>query len=268
MTAALELKGITKYFLKGTPNQVKALDAVDLSIAPGDFVCIIGSNGAGKSTLIKTVSGLSIPDRGTVLFEGADITWQPPHRRAQVIGRIAQDPQDSTCAVMTIAENLAMAEKRGRPRGLHTAVTTAGRERYRQLLAPVGLGLESRLDARVGTLSGGQRQALALIMATLSGAHLLLLDEHLAALDPKTADKVMQLTATIVAARQLTTFMITHNMQDAIRWGNRLLLMHGGRVVFDVSGPEKSLLTVSGLIAKFHDLSDGQMAEDRVLLAR
>jgi len=267
MTAALEFKDVTKYFLKGTPNQVMALDTINLSIAPGDFVCIIGSNGAGKSTLIKTVSGLSVPDRGAVFFEGANITRQPPHRRARVIGRIAQDPQDSTCAVMTIAENLAMAERRGQPRGLRTAVTAAGRERYRQLLTPVGLGLESRLDTRVGTLSGGQRQALALIMATLSGAHLLLLDEHLAALDPKTADKVIQLTASIVAERRLTTFMITHNMQDAIRWGNRLLLMHRGRIVFDVSGREKSDLTVPALIAKFHDLSDGQMAEDRVLLA-
>ena len=268
MTAALELRDVTKYFLAGTPNQVKALDAINLSIAPGDFVCIIGSNGAGKSTLIKTVSGLSIADRGTVLFQGADITRQPPHRRARVIGRIAQDLQDSTCAAMTIAENLAMAEKRGQPRGLRTAVTAAGRERYRQLLAPVGLGLEARLDARVGTLSGGQRQALALIMATLSGAHLLLLDEHLAALDPKTADKVMHLTASIVAARKLTTFMLPHNMQAAIRWGNRLLLMHGGRIVFAVSGPEKRALTVPALIAKFQDLSDGRMAEDRVLLAR
>jgi putative ABC transport system ATP-binding protein len=268
MTSVLQFNNVTKYFFRGTPNEVKALNVVNLSVAPGEFVTIIGSNGAGKSTLIKTVSGLSIPDQGSVLFEGRDITRKPAHVRAQVIGRIAQDPQDSTCAVMTIAENLAMAGKRGQTRGLRIAINQAGRKRYKELLSPVGLGLESRLDTRVGTLSGGQRQALALIMATLSGARLLLLDEHLAALDPKTAESVMQLTASIVAERHLATFMITHNMQDAIRWGHRLLLMHGGRIVLDVAGAEKAALTVPALIGKFHELSGGQLAEDRVLLAQ
>ena len=167
MTAILALRGATKYFLRGTPNQVKGLDAVDLDVAAGDFIAIIGSNGAGKSTLIKAVSGLAMPDEGTVVFEGRDITRAPVHRRATVIGRIAQDPHESTCAAMTIEENLAMAEKRGQRRGLGIAVTTQGRARYRAALAPIGLGLEARLAVRVGTLSGGQRQALALLMATL-----------------------------------------------------------------------------------------------------
>ena len=267
MTPVLQLKQVTKYFVRGTPNEITALDGINLEVQPAEFVTIIGSNGAGKSTLIKTISGLSVPDRGSVLFEGNDITRQLPHLCARVIGRIAQDPQESTCAVMTIAENLAMAEKRGQSRGLHIAITDARRARYKELLTPVGLGLELRLATRVGMLSGGQRQALALIMATLSGARLLMLDEHLAALDPKTAEIVMRLTASIVEERGLATFMITHNMQDAISWGSRLLLMHAGRIVFDVSGDEKRKLTVPSLVAKFHELSQGQMVEDRVLLA-
>jgi len=268
MNPVLTFRGVTKYFLRGTPNQVKALDAVDLDVAEGDFVTVIGSNGAGKSTLIRAVSGLAMPDEGTVAFEGRDITRQPVYRRAHAIGRIAQDPHESTCAAMTIEENLAMAEKRGKRRGLGIAVTGPSRARYRAALAPIGLGLEARLAVRVGTLSGGQRQALALLMATLSGSRLLLLDEHLAALDPKTAGIVMALTARLVAERRLTTLMITHNMQDAIRWGNRLLMMHAGRIVIDVSGEAKSALTVPSLVAKFHAASPGDLTEDRVLLAR
>ena len=264
---ALSLRAVTKFFLRGTPNEVKALDAVDLDVAAGDFITIIGSNGAGKSTLIKTVAGLAIPEEGRIAFEGRDITRVPVHRRTAAIGRIAQDPGESTCAVMTIEENLAMAEKRGRRRGLAIAINDAARGRYRAALAPIGLGLEARLATRIGTLSGGQRQALALLMATLSGSRLLLLDEHLANLDPKTAEVVMALTGRLVAAQRLTTLMITHNMQDAIRWGNRLLMMHLGRIIFDAGGAAKAALTVPALVAKFHEASHGDLTDDRVLLS-
>ena len=258
---SLELRGVTKVFFPGTANEVQALDGLDLAVADGDFITIIGSNGAGKSTLVKAIAGLAPPDEGSVLFEGRDITHAPVHERAGAIGRIAQDPADSTCAVMTIEENLAMAAKRGQTRGLRIAVNNQQRERFRTALAPIGLGLETRLSARVGTLSGGQRQALALLMATISGSRLLLLDEHAASLDPKTAETVMALTARLVAERRLTTLMVTHNMQDAIRWGNRLVMMHAGRVLFDVRGAVKAALTVPGLVAKFHEV-----AEDRALL--
>jgi len=258
----LELRGVSKTFMVGTVNSVSALDGVELAVAEGDFVSIIGSNGAGKSTLVKSIAGLVVPDAGSIFFDGRDITRLPVHRRAAAMGRIAQDPAESTCAVLTLEENLAMAARRGQPRGLGLAVTGAGRERYRAALAPIGLGLESRLGARVGTLSGGQRQALALLMATLSGSRLLLLDEHAASLDPKTAEAVMALTARLVEERRLTTLMVTHNMQDAIRWGNRLVMMHAGRVIFDARGAEKAALTVAGLVAKFHEV-----AEDRALLA-
>ena len=268
MTPALSFGKVTKYFLRGTPNQVKALDGIDLAVEPGQFVTIIGSNGAGKSTLIKTVSGHAIPDEGRIELEGRDITRLPVHRRASIIGRIAQDPQESTCAMMTIAENLAMAGRRGQTRGLRIAVTGTGKARYRELLAPIGLGLEARLDARVGTLSGGQRQALALLMATLSGSRLLLLDEHLAALDPKTAETVMELSARLIAEQKLTAFMITHNMAEAIRWGDRLLMMHRGRIVFDATGEAKRGLTVPMLIAKFREVSELGLVEDRALLAQ
>ncbi|HEY7608582.1 MAG TPA: ATP-binding cassette domain-containing protein [Alphaproteobacteria bacterium] len=265
--SALSLRAVTKYFFRGTPNEVRALDRVDLEVVAGDFVAIIGSNGAGKSTLIKSVAGLAMPDEGRIEFEGRDITREPVHRRAAAIGRIAQDPGESTCAILTIEENLALAEKRGRPRGLGRGVSEAGRARYRAALAPIGLGLESRLGTRIGTLSGGQRQTLALLMATISGSRLLLLDEHLAALDPKTAEIVMALTARLVAEQKLTTLMITHNMQDAIRWGNRLLMMHAGRIIFDVSGAAKAALTVPALVAKFHEASQGDLTDDRVLLS-
>jgi len=263
----LALRGVAKSFMRGTPNEVAALRGIDLDIGAGDFITVIGSNGAGKSSLIKAMAGLVTPDAGSIVFDGRDITRDPVHRRAGAIGRIAQDPNESTCAVMTIEENLAMAERRGTLRGLRRAVTPATRERFRAALAPVGLGLEHRLGARVGTLSGGQRQTLALLMATLSGSRLLLLDEHLAALDPKTATVVMDLTNRLVSERQLTTLMITHNLQDAIRCGNRLLMMHAGRIVFDVRGPEKAALTTAELIDKFHQASQGEF-DDRALLAQ
>lgn len=265
--SGLSLRGVTKSFFRGTPNEVRALDRVDLEVADGDFIAIIGSNGAGKSTLVKAVAGLAVPDEGRIVFEDRDITREPVYRRAAAIGRIAQDPGESTCAILTIEENLALAEKRGRRRGLGRGVTEAGRARYRAALAPIGLGLENRLGVRIGTLSGGQRQTLALLMATISGSRLLLLDEHLAALDPKTAEIVMALTARLVSAQKLTTLMITHNMQDAIRWGNRLLMMHAGRIIFDAAGEAKAALTVPALVAKFHEASKGDLTDDRVLLS-
>jgi len=216
--------------------------------------------------LLKAVAGMVAPDAGTIRLEGRDISRWPVHRRAAVIGRIAQDPSESTCAPMTIEENLAMAERRGMRRGLRRAVTVAARERFATVLAPIGLGLETRLSVRVATLSGGQRQALALLMATLAGARLLLLDEHLAALDPRTAEIVMDLTARLVAARALTTLMVTHKMQDAIRFGNRLVMMHAGAIILDVRDAAKAALTVEALVARFH-AAGGALTEDRVLLA-
>jgi len=263
----LALRDVTKAFMRGTPNAVTALDRVSLSLAEGDFVTVIGSNGAGKSTMLRAVVGLVEPDSGTVVLDGRDITREAVHRRAAAIGRIAQDPHESTCAVMSIEENLAMAAKRGRPRGLRRAVTPALRADLRARLAAIGLGLETRLGARVGTLSGGQRQALALLMATLARPRLLLLDEHLASLDPKTGEAVMQLTGRLVAEGRLTTLMVTHNMHEAIRWGNRLVMMHEGRVILDLAAAEKASLTVPILVEKFHAASRQELADDRVLLA-
>jgi putative ABC transport system ATP-binding protein len=263
----LALDGVTKSFLAGTPNAVRALDRISLDIAVGDFVTVIGSNGAGKSTLLKCIAGLIMPDSGRIALDGRDITRAKVHRRAADIGRIAQDPHESTCAAMTIEENMAMAAKRGQRRGLSRAIRPSTRAVFRDMLAPIGLGLEGRLAARVGTLSGGQRQALALLMATLAGPRLLLLDEHLASLDPKTAEIVMALTDRLVREGRLTTLMVTHNMHEAIRWGSRLVMMHGGRIIFDAAGPEKAALTVPALVEKFHEASRRELTDDRMLLS-
>jgi putative tryptophan/tyrosine transport system ATP-binding protein len=269
MTAApmLRLERITKFYFRGTPNAVGALNDLSLDIQPGDFISVIGSNGAGKSTLLRTVAGLVTPDQGRVLLLDRDITREPVYRRARHIGRIAQDPNESTCAIMTIEENLAMAARRGQRRGLRRAVTPARRAEFARLLAEVGLGLEARLAARVGTLSGGQRQALALLMATLARPKLLLLDEHLASLDPKTADLVMVLTNRLVSEHQLTTLMVTHNMAQAVQWGNRVIMMHAGRIILDVAGEEKAALSVADLVGRFHEASQQALSEDRVLLS-
>ena len=267
MSATLEVRKVRKTFLPGAANEVVALDDIDLDLAPGDFVMVIGSNGAGKSTLAKLLSGLVVPDSGSVLVDGRDVTREPVWKRAAEVGRIAQDPNDSTCAGMSIEENLAMAERRGQSRGLRRAVTRDARARFMAALKPVGLGMETRLATRVGTLSGGQRQALALLMATLSGSRILLLDEHLAALDPKTAEVVMALTADVVARQRLTTVMITHRMQDAIRWGNRLLMMDAGRILFEVRDAEKSALTVHALVDRFSATGSGAFDDDQALLA-
>jgi putative tryptophan/tyrosine transport system ATP-binding protein len=262
----LSLRAVCKYFHRGSANEIRALRAIDLDVAEGDFVTIIGSNGAGKSTLLGVICGLAIADDGSIELDGRDLTRVPAFRRAAGIGRISQDPGESVCTAMTIEENLAMAARRGQTRGLRRAVTPAARKRFGQVLAPLGLGLETRLSARVGTLSGGQRQALALQMATLSGARLLLLDEHLAALDPRTAESVMTLTARLVSERRLTTLMVTHRMLDAIQWGNRLLMMHAGRIIFEARDAAKAALTVEALVEKFHQAS-GEVADDRALLS-
>lgn len=262
----LSLHHLTKYYFKGTSNQAAALDEIDLDIGAGDFVTIIGSNGAGKSTLLKTIAGLTQPDHGSIELQGSDVTREPVYRRAQRIGRIAQDPNESTCAVMTIEENLAMAAKRGQARGLSWAITGARRTEFRKMLAEIGLGLEERLSTRVGTLSGGQRQALALLMATMADPDVLLLDEHLASLDPKTAELVVRLTDRLVTEHHLTTLMVTHNMQQAIQWGNRLIMMHHGRVIYDVAGSEKQGLGVQDLVRKFYEQGHGELAVDEMLL--
>jgi putative tryptophan/tyrosine transport system ATP-binding protein len=263
----LQLNHISKYYFRGTPNEVAALNDLTLEIRDGDFISVIGSNGAGKSTMLKTIAGLILPDQGTILLQGRPITREPVYRRAMHIGRIAQDPNDSTCAVMTIEENLAMAARRGLRRGLRRAVTPGNRADFRRALSEIGLGLEARLARRVGSLSGGQRQALALLMATLAQPKLLLLDEHLASLDPKTAELVMQLTNKLVTEHRLTTLMVTHNMSQAIRWGNRLIMMHEGRTILDVEGDQKAQLNVNDLVMRFHEVSREELSVDRILLA-
>jgi len=263
----LTLESLTKTFFAGEASEVRALEDVELTIGDGDFVTVIGSNGAGKSTLLKAIVGLVRPEAGRILLDGRDITSDPVHRRAGWFGRIAQDPNDSTCAGMTIEENLAMASKRGRVRGLRRAVTPVLRENFRAALKETGLGLEGRLETRMGLLSGGQRQTIALLMATLANPRLLLLDEHLAALDPKTAELVMGLTDRLVRERRLTTLMITHNMADAIRWGSRLVMMHRGRIIFGAAGAAKAALTVEGLVRKFHEAGHRDLADDRLLLS-
>lgn len=262
----LLLRNITRRFLPGTPNEVTALDCLSLKVEDGEFLTIIGSNGAGKSTLLKVVAGAVIADEGSVELDGRDITWQPEYKRAAAIGRVDQDPMASTAAFLSLEQNLAMAMLRGRRRFLSRGVTAQRRSMCREALEVVGLGLEDRLKTQVGTLSGGQRQALALVMATITCPRLLLLDEHIAALDPKTAQTVMEVTNTIVTRDRLTTLMVTHNMELAIRWGSRLIMMHRGRVVMDVRGQEKSQLTVPGLVERFSKVSGRVFDSDRALL--
>jgi putative tryptophan/tyrosine transport system ATP-binding protein len=262
----VELTGLTKRFFAGTANEVTALDGLSLALPPGDFVTVIGPNGAGKSTLLKAITGVVTLDAGRVVLDGRDVTATAEHRRARLIGRVDQDPQGSTAPMMSIEENLAMAAMRGRARGLGTAVTPARRDGFRALLAEVALGLEDRLTVRVGTLSGGQRQALALLMATMGEPRLLLLDEHTASLDPRVARQVMEITDRIVTRRRLTTLMVTHNMEQAIRWGSRLVMMSAGRMVLDLGGREKQGLGVADLVERFQRRTGEVFAEDRALL--
>ena len=262
----LKINGIFKTFNAGTVNEKVALRGVDLHLQPGDFVTVIGGNGAGKSTLLNCVTGAYTVDEGSIVIDGVDVTHLPEHKRAKYIGRVFQDPMMGTAATMQIEENLALAARRGKLRGLGLGITNAERKGYMEQLAMLDLGLESRMTAKVGLLSGGQRQALTLLMATLQKPKLLLLDEHTAALDPKTAAKVLETTQRIVERDNLTTLMITHNMRDAIAYGNRLIMMYNGRIVVDVSGEEKKHLTVEQLLNLFSKASGSDEADDKLLL--
>ena len=257
----LELKNLYKTFNAGTVNEKRAIDGLDLTLEDGDFVTIIGGNGAGKSTTLNLIAGVFPADQGSIILDGVDITRLPEHKRAKYLGRVFQDPMMGTAATMGIEENLALANRRGQRRTLRPGITAQEREKFRKQLAALGLGLEARMTSKVGLLSGGQRQALTLLMATLKKPRLLLLDEHTAALDPKTADKVLQITEEIVARDKLTTLMVTHNMKHAIQYGNRLIMMDAGKVVVDIRGEEKKNLTVRDLLEKF------KIDNDRMLLS-
>ena len=263
----LELIDLHKTFNPGTINAKTALNGLNLTLHDGEFVTVIGGNGAGKSTMLNATAGTFLVDSGKILIDGKDVTALPEHKRAAFIGRVFQDPMMGTAPSMQIEENLALAARRGQRRGLSWGVTKEEREEYRKKLGDLGLGLESRLSTKVSTLSGGQRQALTLLMATLKRPELLLLDEHTAALDPKTAAKVMELTDRIVRENQLTTLMITHNMRDAIQYGSRLIMLHEGRIILDISGEEKKNLTVPDLLAQFTKASGDEFASDRAILS-
>ena len=263
----LTMTNVSKTFLPGTVNEKKALDHVSLHLDPGDFVTIVGSNGAGKSTLFGAIAGTFELDEGSVVLDGQDITFDRDYHRSQSIGRLFQDPMKGTAPDMEIAENLAIASKRGVRRRFVRGVKKTDRESYRELLKTLDLGLEDRLSTKVGLLSGGQRQAVTLLMATMNKPKLLLLDEHTAALDPKTAAKVLEITQRIVTENHLTTLMITHNMKDAITYGNRLIMLHEGHVVVDVEGEEKKMLTVEDLLALFVKASGNIFSDDRAILA-
>lgn len=263
----LELKKVYKTFNIGTINEKVALNGLDLHLEPGDFVTIIGGNGAGKSTTLNMIAGVYPIDSGEIQIAGDNVSKKPEHVRAKYLGRVFQDPMRGTAASMEIQENLALAYRRGERRGLGWGITKEEKEKYHEKLKILGLGLEDRMTSKVGLLSGGQRQALTLLMATLKKPKLLLLDEHTAALDPKTAANVLELTEKIVSANKLTSMMVTHNMKDAIRLGNRLIMMYDGRIIYDVKGEEKKNLKVSDLLAKFESASGGEFANDRMMLA-
>ncbi len=263
----LKIEQVGKTFNAGTINEKVAVKGLDLTINDGDFITVIGGNGAGKSTMLNLIAGVYIPDEGSICLDSTNITRMPEYRRAALLGRVFQDPMMGTAGDMGIEENLAMAYRRGRRRGLRWGITNAERDVYRERLKMLDLGLEDRLTSKVRLLSGGQRQALTLLMATLQEPRLLLLDEHTAALDPKTAHKVLELTQQIVSEHNLTTLMVTHNMKDAIHYGNRLIMMHEGHVIYDISGKEKKNLDVKDLLEKFEQASGGEFANDRMLLA-
>ena len=263
----LEIKDIWKIFNAGTVNEKQALRGVSLTLNDGDFCTVIGGNGAGKSTMLNAVAGTWPVDGGSISIGGVDVTHLPDHKRAPYIGRVFQDPMLGTAPTMQILENLALAARRGQRRGLRWGVTKAEKEQYQEMLKNLDLGLEDRLTSKVGLLSGGQRQALTLLMASLKKPKLLLLDEHTAALDPKTAAKVLELSDRIVAESKLTTMMVTHNMKDAIQHGNRLIMMYDGKIVIDVSGEEKKKLTVPQLLELFNKVSGSDEADDKLLLS-
>ena len=262
----LDIRDIYKTFNPGTINEKKALNGVTLHLDEGDFVTVIGSNGAGKSTTLNAVAGVWPVDQGSIFIDGINVTGMPDHKRAKFIGRVFQDPMTGTASTMEIQENLALANRRGSRRTIRWGITKAEREAYHEKLKILDLGLEDRMTAKVGLLSGGQRQALTLLMATLRKPKLLLLDEHTAALDPKTAAKVLSATQRVVDQDHLTTLMITHNMKDAITYGNRLIMMNDGKIILDITGEEKKKLTVEDLLHKFEEISGEAFASDKALL--
>lgn len=263
----LELKNVKKTFNAGTINEKVALKGIDLVLNDGDFVTVIGGNGAGKSTLLNAIAGVWRPDQGQILLDGQDVTAMPEYKRAKFLGRVFQDPMKGTAGDMQLDENLAIAKMRGKRHTLSWGVKKADKKEFAELLAMLDLGLENRLTSKVGLLSGGQRQAVTLLMASMNDPKLLLLDEHTAALDPKTAAKVLEITEKIVGEKKLTTLMITHNMKDAIKHGNRLIMMHEGRIIIDVCGEEKSKLTVEDLLDMFAKVSSSEFANDRAMLS-
>lgn len=264
----LELVNIHKTFNLGTINEKKALDGVNLRLDEGDFVTVIGGNGAGKSTVLNAIAGVWPIDTGNIIIDGQDVTGLPEHKRAAFLGRVFQDPMNGTTATMEIEENLALAARRGKRRGLSWGITKKEKEEYKELLKMLDLGLEDRMTSKVGLLSGGQRQALTLLMATLKKPKLLLLDEHTAALDPKTAAKVFALSDKMIEENNLTAMMVTHNMRDAIVHGNRLIMMNEGKVILDIKGEEKKKLTVEDLLHKFEEISGEEFANDKALLSK
>ncbi len=266
MAYALEIKEIHKVFNRGTINEKVALDGVNLNLNPGDFVTIIGGNGAGKSTTLNAIAGVWPIDAGQIIIDGSEITNLAEHKRAAYLGRVFQDPMTGTAATMDIEENMAIAYRRGERRTLRWGISRQEREFFREKLKTLGLGLEDRMTSKVGLLSGGQRQAITLLMASLKKPKLLLLDEHTAALDPKTAAKVLEISDKIISENQLTAMMVTHNMRDAIAHGNRLIMMHEGKIIYDVSGDEKKQLKVKDLLTKFEEVSGSEFANDRMML--
>lgn len=258
---------IYKVFNAGTINQKIALRNIDLTLKAGDFVTLIGGNGAGKSTLLNCVAGVYTVEQGSIVIDNTEVTKLTEYRRASMLGRVFQDPMMGTAANMSIEENLALAYRRGQRRGLKWQISKKEKSLYKELLTELGLGLEDRLSDKVGLLSGGQRQALTLLMATLKKPKLLLLDEHTAALDPKTAEKVLKLSDQFIVEGNLTTLMVTHNMRDAIKHGNRLIMMHDGRIILDINGEEKKKLTVEKLLERFGKASGEEFADDRTLLS-
>ena len=263
----LKINNVVKVFNKGTVNEKRALNGINLELKKGDFVTIIGGNGAGKSTMLNMIAGVYPIDSGKIILDGNDISREPEYKRAKYLGRVFQDPMKGTAAGMEIEENLALAYRRGKKRGLKWGITKEEKELFHEKLKLLNLGLKDRMTSKVGLLSGGQRQALTLLMATLLRPELLLLDEHTAALDPKTAKKVLDLTCEIVEQDNLTALMVTHNMRDAIAIGNRLIMMYDGKIIYDISGEEKKNLTVDDLLKKFEVASGEEFANDRMILA-
>jgi putative ABC transport system ATP-binding protein len=262
----LKIQQVSKLFNPSTPDEKVALSHINLHLAPGDFVTVIGSNGAGKSTLMNIISGVMQPDTGHVFIEGKEVSRVQEHQRSRWIGRVFQDPMSGTAPAMTIQENLALAYKRGKPRGFGLGVTKSRKALFREQLQRLGIGLENRLNAKVGLLSGGERQALSLLMATFTKPKILLLDEHTAALDPSRAELITRLTKEIVEDMKLTTLMVTHNMEQAIRLGNRLIMMDKGKIILDIPESQKRDLTVEKLLAEFEKIRGHKLADDRVML--